>query len=321
MALSGHWRTLAGHLRRSLFPPVEPSSLPWVTEIEDPHWGRLRLSGSLSVPRGAQSLVVVVHGLGGSADSPYVVEAAACLVESGFACLRLNLRGADRRGEDIYHAGLTSDLEAALDSPQVASFKSVAVWGFSLGGHLCLRFAVQARRPEMRAVVAVCPPLDLAAVAKTIDRPTQWPYRRYLLGQLLRIYTAVAARRPVPVPLAEVRLARTFVAFDGLVIARRFGFRDAWDYYRSVSVGPHLDSLRIPGLLVASTADPMVPASSLRPFLEACPACLEVCWVQDGGHLGFPIHLDLGLDGGRGMPRQVAGWLRRQCASSASAWR
>lgn len=314
MAIAGHMRTLSGHLRRSLFPPAEPSSRPWATQIEDSLWGRLRLSGSLSVPPGAQSLVVVVHGLGGSAESPYVVEAAACLVEAGFACLRLNLRGADRRGEDIYHAGLTSDLEAALDSPQIARFESVAVWGFSLGGHLCLGFAVQTRRPELRAVVAVCPPLDLAAVAQTIDRLSHWPYRRYLLGQLREIYSAMAARRPVPVPPAEVRLARTFVAFDGLVIAHRFGFRDAWDYYRSVSVGPHLDTLEIPGLLVASTADPMVPASSLRPFLDACPPCLDVRWVENGGHLGFPPGLDLGLDGRRGLPRQITGWLRGHCA-------
>lgn len=314
MTLLGHLWTVSGHLQRTLRPPVAPSSRPWTTTLEDPILGEVRLSGLLSMPRGSQTLVVVVHGLGGSAESPYVVEAAACLVESGLACLRLNLRGADRRGEDIYHAGLTSDLEAALASPEVVGFRSVAVLGFSLGGHVTLRFAVQSERPELQAVVAICPPLDLAAAARTIDGATQWPYRRYLLGQLLVIYSAVAARRPVAVPLEQVRLARTFVDFDGLVIARRFGFRDAWDYYGRVSVGPHLDGLRTPTLLVASTADPMVPAASLRPYLEPRPSCLEVCWVSNGGHLGFPGDLDLGFGGGHGIPEQVVGWLASRCS-------
>lgn len=61
--------------------------------------------------------------------------AARVAEAAGLDSLRLNLRGADRMGEDGYHAGLTADLAAALASPELADYRSVGVLGFSLGGH------------------------------------------------------------------------------------------------------------------------------------------------------------------------------------------
>ena len=85
---------------------------------------------------------LVVHGLGSEIDAPYVVAAAQAAEARGLSCLRLYLRGADRKGEDFYHAGLTADLHAALASPTLASYDRVFVLGYSLGGHVTLRYAV-----------------------------------------------------------------------------------------------------------------------------------------------------------------------------------
>ncbi len=312
MPLSGHLRTLNGYLRRTLRASRAPISRPWSSVLIDPDLGEIRLTGLLSEPPEAQALVVVVHGLGGCCDSPYVIAAATQVVASGLSCLRLNLRGADRTGEDIYHAGLTADLEATLASSEVLAYDRTAVMGFSLGGHVTLRFAVDHPPTRLRAAVAICPPVDLAAAALTIDSWTRWIYRRYLLARLLEIYTEVAARRPLARTVAEVREARTFVEFDSLVIAPRYGFADAWDYYRTVSVGSDLARLETPTLLLAAEEDPMVPAASLKKAVRKSSDSLRCHWSKKGGHLSFPRDLDLGIAADLGPYPQIMGWLRSQ---------
>ncbi|HSM52000.1 MAG TPA: alpha/beta fold hydrolase, partial [Thermoanaerobaculia bacterium] len=199
--LSGHFWTLSGRLRALLAPPAPPAATPWSTHLDDATAGRVRLSGLLGGPRESECLLLLVHGLGGSVGSPYLVAAAAAAERCGLATLRLDLRGADRAGEDYHHAGLTADLAAALASPELARFPRILLAGFSLGGHLVLRYLAEGPDPRVRAGAAVCAPLDLAAGADAIDAPARWPYRRYLLNHLVEIYAAVAARRPVPVPV------------------------------------------------------------------------------------------------------------------------
>jgi len=279
-------------------------------EIDDPRVGRVRLSGRLSEPPGAQALLIAVHGLGGSAASSYMLKAARAAHSAGLATLRLSLRGADGSGEDVYNAALTDDLRAALASPEASRYGTVFVLGFSLGGHLALRFATEQPDPRLAAVAAVCAPLDLASCLTAIDGPGRFLYRRYLLARLRRSVAAVAARGRLPLAMRELRRVRTIREWDRLVVVPRFGFASPEDYYAQSSVAPHLGRLTVPALLVAARGDPMVPAATLHPWLETSPR-LEVRWAARGGHLGFPRSLDLGERGERGIDGQVVAWLRR----------
>ena len=139
-------------------------------------------------PTGARDLVILLHGLGGEASSPYCMQALTRVFRSGLACLTLASRGADRKGQDFYHAGLTADLTATLASEQVKRFDDVHLLGFSLGGHMCLRYATEPNvDPRLRSVAAVCAPLDLEHSAKEIDRKRRAPYRHRVLLALKRI--------------------------------------------------------------------------------------------------------------------------------------
>ncbi len=104
-----------------------------------------------------------------------------------------------------------------------------------------------------------------------------------------------------------------------MVIAPRFGFADAWDYYRTVSVGPHLEHLEIPTLVVAAEEDPMVPVESLKVHVKGANSHLECHWSTSGGHLAFPRSLDLGVPAQRGLYPQVVGWLGRSLAVGGPA--
>jgi len=312
LLLSGHLWTIGPRLLHALHPYGCPPSRPWETQVDDPDLGPLRLTGSWREVPGTDEALVLVHGLGGCIDSHYMPRGATAAEAAGLSCLRLNLRGADRLGEDFGHAGLTADLHAALASPELAPYRRLYVIGYSMGGHLVLRFAAEPADPRVAAVAAICAPVDLARSQVEIDAPVHWLYRHYLLNNLRSLYTAVAARRPVPWPVDRLGEIRTFLDLDDRIVAPRHGFTGAADYYARASAAPHLAHLRIPTLLCNSELDPMVPARSVRPGLAGASPLLRVAWLRGGGHVSFPEGFDAGLGEGKGVTAQVIGWLRSQ---------
>ncbi len=309
MSLSAHLWTVWPLVRVAVRPLKPPASVDWSAAVSDQHRGRVRLTGRLSVSSSdPSSLLILVHGLGGSADSRYLIRAARVAETLGLSSLRLHLRGADGGGEDFYHAGLSADLAAVVASPALREFTTLYLLGYSLGGHVVLKFATEVGDRRLRAAAAVCAPLDLERTVRAFDRPARWPYRRYVLSNLLSQYAEVAACRSVPTPLAEVRRIRTLREWDRRTVVPRFGFRSPEDYYRRASVAARLDQLRLPALLVAAGGDPMVAADAIAPALDRRGNHLEVRWVR-GGHVSFPADLDLGLPGSRGLEPQVIRWL------------
>jgi hypothetical protein len=226
--------------------------------------------------------------------------------------LRLALRGADRSGEDFYHAGLASDLEAAFASAELAHYRHLLVLGYSLGGHVSLHAALRRADPRLRAVAAVCAPLDLDKSSAAIDDPRLWVYRHHVLAGLKQIYTAVAARRAVPTPLARVQRVKTIREWDTLTVVPRYGFASVDDYYARMSVGFQLGALACPTLLVPSRHDPMVPAWTFEPLLATASPALTVHWVERGGHVGYPSHVAIAGHAPRSVEDHVLEWLAAQ---------
>ncbi len=314
MPLDGHLWTIRPWISHLVRPSPPPASVPWTTTLEDLHRSAsVRPARAAQRARaGARELLLVVHGLGGSSATYYTIAAARAAERAGVACLRLDLRGAPGDGEDLYNAGLTADLHTAVGSEALAAYETLYVLGYSLGGHLALRYATEEADPRVRAVAAVCPPVDLALSSAAMDAPARWIYRRHVLSGLKAAYAAVVRRRPdAGLPsLAEARAIGHLRVWDDRIIARRFGFRSAEHYYAETSVAPRLPHLVRPALLVCSTGDPMIPPETVRPALTTPHARLDVRWTHEGGHVGFPASLDLGLGGETGLEPQALRWLR-----------
>lgn len=300
MSLSGHYWTLAPTIMERLRSQAAPPSQPWSTQLDDGHGRMLKLGGALRQRDDSDAIVVVVHGLGGAIESNYCIRAAHAIEARGLSCLRLALRGADRNGEDFYHAGLVADVEAALASPELARYRRLYVLGFSLGGHVSLHAALLRTDPRLSGVAAVGAPLGLAQSAAVIDRPLLWVYRNHILSGLKEIYAAVAAKRAVPTPLERVLQIKSIREWDALTVVPRYGFSSVDDYYARMSIGPRLSSLLCPALLLQSTHDPMVPPASYAAYLAQPHAALTVRLIDHGGHVGFPAHV--------GLEQQVLDW-------------
>lgn len=300
--MHGHAWTIWPFVRDELARPRVAPGRDWTAPVRDPTLTGVTLRGMIHHAPGAEAIVVLVHGLAGCADSSYVLRAASLAEAEGFSTLRLNLRGADREGIDFYHAGLIDDLRAALGHGEVQRYRRRYLFGFSLGGHVSLRLA--ALDPgSVDAVAAVCSPLDLDASCRVIDSPRALLYRMHILRGLRDMARGVARHRPLPVGGRELRRIRTIREWDERVVAPRFGFASAEDYYRRASVAPLLATMETPSLIVAAEHDPMVAAGTLEGPLAAASSAIEVQWQRVGGHVGFPRRLEL--------ERRILGWLAR----------
>ncbi len=322
--VAGHLRTIGHLLVNLLRPPAAPAAERWLGALEDPTTGRIDVTGRLTRAGEGTTLVILVHGLGGSAESPYLLRAAQVAFALGLDTLRLNLRGADARAGDFYHGGLTAELHAAVSDRALEGYDRIAVLGYSMGGHVALRFAAEVEDPRVGAVAAVCSPLHLRPVSEDFDLPSRALYRYWVLRHLRRCFFELeSAGVRLPSSYDTIRRARTFRGWDTLTVVPRFGFADADDYYARASAAEGLDRLRIPCLLIASEIDPVITPRAIEPYLpchaeigamngglgrvsgrraqEGRPAAFTVLWHPDAGHVAFPGELEL--------ETRLLGWL------------
>lgn len=285
---NGHWQTIVGRY----LPGVAVSPLSRGRDVVLEDGDALRVVDA--VPEGWRAgspVVVLVHGLGGSAESPYVVRIANRLLDRGIRAVRMNLRGAGEGfglARKVYHAGRTGDLRAVVEMMAAESPGSpVALVGFSLGGSLTLKLAAEAAEAPVSGldcVVAANPPLDLAVCCQHMRRPEQRIYDRGFARLLVREVSRLHDRYPDLGPLS-MKGVRSVLDFDERYTAPRNGFRDAEDYYSQSSAGPVLRRISLPGLVVHAEDDPFIPAQSTRSV--AFPSSLALELIPSGGHLGY----------------------------------
>lgn len=317
--LQGHVWTIRRHVMDRVHRVQLPPSSPFEVAVDDDRFGSVALSGRITDVENASGIVVLVHGLGGSSQSSYLNRAHLLAVGLGLSVLRLDLRGADGLGADIHHAGLGSDLGAVLASKPLQRYTRRYLLGYSIGGHVCLKYAADCPSGStsapnaLTAVAAICPPLHLEAGAAHFDAQPYFPYRRHVLQGLIRMYGSFVERHgPWPVSTERAQSIRRIREFDEAIIAPRFGFKDAGEYYHSESAAHVLHRISVPTLIVATVDDPMVPKASVRPLYPSMPSSITLIESERGGHVAFPADLSLGQLAPSGLESQVLHWLTRQ---------
>lgn len=272
-------------------------------------------------------LVVVLHGLEGSARSGYALELYRALGGVGLQAVGLNFRscsGALNRLPRLYHSGETGDLAFVLRwLADRFPGRTLGAAGFSLGGNVLLKYLGEvggsgARAaadgpdpaPRVRAAVAISVPFDLAAGAQRLERGFSRAYRRYLVGKLKRKTLAKAALLDGLVDLKHVRRSRSFAEFDDAATAPLHGFADAQDYYARSSSAGYLAAVRTPTLLIHAVDDPFLPEAALPRAAVAGSASLQAEFTQGGGHVGFVA----------GPPWAPVFWAERRAARFLAGW-
>jgi predicted alpha/beta-fold hydrolase len=287
-----HLQTLGARgLRSKSAPPVTRHRL----ELPDGDFVDLDFFGADTSPNSSASpLVLLLHGLEGSARSGYVLELSRCLREVGIDSAGLNFRscsGELNRLPRMYHSGETHDLEFTLNwLRDRAPERRLGAVGISLGGNALLKFLGTARSDAQRligAAVAISIPFDLSAGATELERVRGKLYSSYLLRKLRSKLRAKRTMMPSSVDMPQALAARTFREFDGRVTAPLHGFDDAEDYYRQSSSARYLADIDLPTLLIHAADDPFLPETFVPRAAVSENRQLIGAFPERGGHIGF----------------------------------
>jgi uncharacterized protein len=284
-----HAQTVAGRLLRRPDPP------PFDRErVELPDGDFIDLDHP-PAPASPAAVVLLMHGLEGSARRGYAVNVYRALAAYGIAAVGLNFRscgGEPNRLARSYHSGDTGDIAHVLrllaarhgDAPR-------GVIGFSLGGNALLKLLGELGedgRRLVQAAVAVSVPYDLGAGADALDRTRAGrAYTGIFLKTLIAKVEAKAALLDGKCELDRIRAARSFRAFDDAATAPLHGFAHADEYYEKSSSKRYLPRIRVPTLLIHASDDPFLPRACI-PVREAAEnPWLELVLTRRGGHVGF----------------------------------
>lgn len=261
-------------------------------------------------------VVMLLHGLEGSARRPYALEAYRHLAGRGIRAVGMNYRscsGEINRTARLYHAGETDDVATAHDwLDQRFPGVSKGMIGVSLGGNVLLKYLGERREElgiRLRGAVAISPPFDLAMGSDSVHEGSA---RRYLPGFLRSLKGKVRAREALLVSRIDVPrtlAAETMREFDEACTAPLFGFADAADYYARCSSRRFLAGVRTPTLLLRAEDDPIIPAADIPRDLIALNAALTSGITQRGGHVGWV----------EGRPFAHRRWAERQAARFLAA--
>lgn len=242
---------------------------------------------------GNRQLVIVLHGLEGSADRPYVRGVIRYFNQRGWDGLGLNFRGCSGSSNLLprsYHIGETGDLAHVLDHVlEKDRYDRIALVGFSLGGNVILRFLGEGKgrhlSPLYRAVVFSVP-VHVTSANREIQRWENYLYRRRFMRSLNAKVLEKARRFPAEVPV-EDPLPSNFLQFDNRYTAPLHGFRDARHYWEACSSLPLLQEIDIPVLLVNARDDTFLSRECYPDQLATRMADFFLEMPRWGGHVGF----------------------------------
>jgi hypothetical protein len=141
--------------------------------------------------------------------------------------------------------------------------------------------------PQLRAVAAVCPALDLAACADALEKPENYFYERHFVKGLMIRYLRKAELFPDRYSRNGFGPIRTVREFDDAITAPCFGYRDAQEYYEAAGAKRVLADIRVPLLLITAQDDPFVPYGSFIRAGAQSNSCVKFVAPTHGGHCGF----------------------------------
>jgi predicted alpha/beta-fold hydrolase len=279
----------AATLRKVELKPYERERI----SLEDGDF--LDLDWSFSEDRNSKKLVIILHGLAGSSDRPYMKGMARIFNRNGWNTVAMNFRGCSEelnRHFKSYHGGATDDLQEVIDHVlKTRKYESIGMIGFSLGGNVVLKYLGEKRNfpPEIKAAVTVSVPCDLAGSLGEINKTRNFIYSKRFELKLKSHLLSRAKKFPERLTKKEVEACNSLRDIDELYTSKAHGFESAEEYYRKNSSLHFLESIHLPTLLINARDDSFLCNSSYPVKLAEASKYLHLEVPDHGGHVGFAL--------------------------------
>lgn len=240
-------------------------------------------------------LVLLLHGLEGSASSTYAKNLYYLFAKQGLRAVGMNYRSCS--GEmnfrpKLYHAGATDDVLFIHDYlREKHGSVPFGMIGISLGANLLLKYLGEnggERSQFATAAVALSPFFDMTKSSAAFNHGAGRLYSKMILRALLQ---KLAEKRRLQGEIEgitrDVDAIKTIHDFDEFVTAPLGGFKDANDYFRQSGSGQFLPTIKTKTLLIRACDDPFFDAQDIpRQTINENPHLVPL-FPKHGGHVGF----------------------------------
>lgn len=236
-------------------------------------------------------IVLLLHGLEGSIQSPYAQGMLKTIYQREWRGLFMHFRGCSGEHNRLprsYHSGETNDLAIVVEALKQREPNTIlSAVGYSLGGNVLLKWLGETgKQNPLRAAVAISVPFVLKKSAERIQQGFSRLYQRYFLKCLSTRLSGKFQIQSPPISLPELSKLKTIWDFDDRVTAPLHGFEGVEDYYARSSSRQYLNAINVPTLLLQAKDDPFMTPDVIPEKHELSEHVnLEV--TETGGHVGF----------------------------------
>lgn len=240
---------------------------------------------------GGGPIVIILHGLEGSIESPYAQGMLASLKSYGWRGAFMHFRccsGERNRLLRTYHSGETGDVASFIQGLKEREPNTpLAAIGFSLGGNVLLKWLGETgEQNPLTAAIVVSVPFDLKKSVERLSQGFSQVYQSYLVRILHKKMLWKFRGKSSPVIIPPLSQLHSLRDFDENVTAPLHGFKNADDYYEQSSSLQYLKSIHVPTLILQAKDDPFYSEKFLPTSEDLSPA-VQMELTEKGGHVGF----------------------------------
>lgn len=241
----------------------------------------------------SKNLVIILHGLEGNSQRPYVRGMAHQFTGEGWDAASVNLRGCSgeiNRLYRSYNAGASEDLRAILYyTLKKKKYSTIGLVGFSLGGNLMLKYlgeGIGVPR-EVTSAVAISTPCDLYRSLRRLEEPQNFLYSKRFVNKLKKQLHLRGSRFPENLSAKEISRCKSLYAIDELYTGKAHGFKNARDYYEKSSALNFIPKIKTPTLLINAQNDAFLSKNSSPVEMAKSHQYFHLETPKYGGHVGF----------------------------------
>lgn len=245
---------------------------------------------------GSDKLLIVSHGLEGDSNRHYAKGLVKLFNNHGVDVLVWNNRscgGEINLKPILYHHGASYDLECVVNHVlQAGPYQEVYLSGISMGGAQTLKYLGEKGMDvptQIKGAAVYSTPCNLPSSAATLKLKTNSFYKKRFLGKLKMKIKSKAAQFPDLIDLDLLEKVNDFESFDTYFTAKLHGFKDAKDFYKSVSPDNWMSDITVPTLIINALNDPLLGPECYPFRLAEQKKELILQTPKKGGHTGFLI--------------------------------
>ncbi|RPA69336.1 alpha/beta fold hydrolase [Cyclobacteriaceae bacterium YHN15] len=245
---------------------------------------------------GGSKLLIISHGLEGSSDRHYAKGLAKLFNHNGYDVLAWNNRscsGEMNQGPILYHHGASYDLETVFKYVEgTQPYEEYYLAGISMGGAQTLKYLGEKGLdldPKIKRAAVYSTPCNLPASAGTLKEKGNAFYKNRFLVKLKAKMQLKGEQYPGLVDMDLLKKVKDFDTFDTHFTAKVHGFKDADNFYKSVSADNWMENIQIPTLIINALNDPLLAGKCYPIELAKKHTEIHLEMPKRGGHTGFLV--------------------------------